>query len=233
MIDFKGVRRTLRALLCLAFVCLVACGGGGGGPAAPAPEAAWTTIPDFTLSMYGEGKVTITSTEAGGHNVGDGVFELQCTVTSRGYWPMWTHLAVITRADTELPGSLWGAGLAIGKTGDVGAFSIVDPRAVIETWALGAGPLGGMGNRDSILYQDSLGPILVDDMPYPFAVQNIVKGGQRFIHYTMAGYDSGTHADANTLYDTTETGVILADASRLPGSWALEFTSCRHRWSAA
>jgi hypothetical protein len=217
MIDFKGVRRTLRALLCLEFVCLTACSGGGGGGGAP--ETPWTPLADMEFRS-GTPAVKLTT-------VGEGnTFELQCTVSSRGYFTQSAHLAIVAQQDLSLPG-LQGNGLAIGRTGDLGYLNIDKPRFSIETWGPSAGLFWGH-KRDGYLPPEKLSPELAEDTPYPFTL-TIAKYS---IRYTAANYDSGPWDNKNNAFDFNAKGLVFANAFGLPDGVSVSLKSCRYRWSA-
>lgn len=220
----QGVRRTFRALVCLALACAAAaCGGGGGGGVATAEK--WQPLPDVAL-RNGAGVVRY-KTEGEGNK-----FRLQCTVRSDGYWGAkdavgrTSHVALVTR-QPESADSIKGSGLAIGRTGDLGYLNIDTPRFSIETWAPGAGNLWSV-NRDSYLPPDRLGPVLSDATDYPFTLETDGKT----VRYTVAGYDSGPWEDRNTLF-VSGRWVMFADAFQPLGSWTMAFTGCRYLWSAS
>lgn len=203
------------------------------GEPEPAP---WETISDFSIDNDRHIGLQLMATDARGLNVADGVQELQCTMTSRGYFATGGHIAILMRYTPPPYPGLAGAGLAVGRTGDVQFLNITEPRPIVETWAPGAGlqyaakPVA----RDSILPPETLGPILADATPYPILLQMGVRGGKRFVRYTMAGYDSGEWADPTTGNDVTQTGILVATSvhDNAPGMRA-EFTDCRTRWSAS
>jgi hypothetical protein len=233
MIDFKGVRRTLGALLCLAFVCLAACGGGGAS--APAD----IKVPDFSLprtvgfteqgSNARANVWTLDQTDAAGVNKGPGTFTLQFDVKSTGYYAQnpGSHWAVITRADNHRNAAdgnqgIWGAGLACGRL-----FYGPDPRCLLESWYADK-------PDDHWLYDKTLGPVLTDSVAYSVTVESRVNDdGTRALRYAIADvYDSGFIVDANNDYDPAMTGLAVGYVFDTAGAtWRLDFSNVRYRWS--
>jgi len=202
------------AVLMAALCLLSACGGGGGSP-----EPVWTPIPD--MEFRGSTPPVLLTTAGAGDT-----FNLECTITSHGYFAAETHLAIIAMQDLSLP-YLQGHGLAIGRTGDLGYLNIDKPRVSIETWS----PLAGLlwtQKRDSYLPPDKLSPVLAEDTPYAVT---LTTDGYR-IHYTAAGYDSGEWENKNTLWNMKQRGLVFANAFSPPGDWSLSLKGCRYRWSA-